>query len=144
MSQLPIRTTVEDIEKICGYLQKKPTGASSKEAKSVIGEKPLDGRKVSAYKFWGIIDDQERLQLTELGRKISRDDGIYRSSCMREIIKAIDPYMAIIEHAFHNSEESITATDVAVHWHKHFNDSVSTSERILNDQAVCFSDCTGC
>jgi hypothetical protein len=74
--QIPIRTTVEDVRKTCNYLAKKPTGASLKEAKSVVGTKPLDGRKLNAYKFWRIIEDQEQLKLTELGRKIAKDGGI--------------------------------------------------------------------
>lgn len=138
MNQLPIRTTVDDINKVCAYLQKKPTGASIREAKSVIGDKVLDGRKLSAYKSWGIIEDQEHLKLTNLGRKISKDNGIYRADGLREIIKSIDPYVAIIEKSYHEHSDSITATDLAVHWHDHFKDNVSTSDKILNDQAVCF------
>ena len=35
----PIRTTVADIQAICGYLAKKPTGATLKEARAVIDSK---------------------------------------------------------------------------------------------------------
>ena len=65
---LPIRTTVENIQSVCGYLAKKPTGATLKEAKAVLDAKALDARKISALKFWGLIEDQERLKLTPRGR----------------------------------------------------------------------------
>jgi hypothetical protein len=33
---LPIKTGVEDIEKLCTLLAKKPTGATAKEARAVM------------------------------------------------------------------------------------------------------------
>jgi hypothetical protein len=50
---LPIRTTLADVDTLCGYLITKPTGATSAEAKAVLDEKVLDGRKLSAMKTWG-------------------------------------------------------------------------------------------
>ena len=38
----------------------------------------------------------------------------------------------------HLREETITSTEVASHWHEHFGSEVSDSDKILNDQAVCF------
>ena len=36
---LPIRTIIEDIEVICGYLVTKPTGATLAEAKAVVAKR---------------------------------------------------------------------------------------------------------
>ena len=55
-----------------------------------------------------------------------------------KIIRAIDPFRAIVESVIHRGQEFLTAVDVAAHWHNHFKDQVSESERILKDQAVCF------
>ena len=44
---LPIRTTIEDIDAVCDYLVKKPTGATFAEAKAVLDKKRLDGRKLN-------------------------------------------------------------------------------------------------
>ena len=50
---LPISTTLADVDAICGYLITKPTGATAAEAKAILDAKVLDGRKISAMKFWG-------------------------------------------------------------------------------------------
>lgn len=94
---------------------------------------------VTAYKYWGVIEDQERLKLTNLGREIAKDSGVHLSKCCAKIIQKIPAYMAIIEKAYHGKLESLSATDVASHWHDHFKEaSSSQSDKILNDQAVCF------
>jgi len=135
---LPIRTTIDDIQAVCGYLAKKPTGATLKEAKAVLDSKVLDGRKLSAFKFWGLIEDQERLKLTSKGREANKDHGARQHVVFSEIIRSIDPYRAIIERAAHRNEDSLTALEVAAHWHDHFKEQVSENDKILNDQAVCF------
>ena len=135
---LPIRTTVEDIQAVCEYLLKKPTGATLKEATAVLDRKRLDGRKLSALKFWGLIEDQERLKLTAKGREAVRDHGARQTTILADVIRNIAPYRAIIERAYHRKHESLTALDVAAHWHDHFSNEVSENDKILNDQGVCF------
>lgn len=136
---LPIRTTVADIEALCGYLITKPTGASSVEAKSVLDKKVLDARKLAAVKFWGLVEDNGgKMRLTERGRLVAKDQGARRSLALRDAVASVRPYAAIIERAIHRGELTLSATDVASHWHEHFRSESSDSDRILNDQAVCF------
>jgi predicted nucleotide-binding protein len=136
---LPIRTTLDDVDALCRFLGKKPTGASVAEAKKVLDAKFLDGRKLSALKVWGFIDDQSdgRLKITEAGRQLTRDSAEREKALLRAIGR-VAPYKAVVERAAHRNESSISATDVAAHWHEHFADETSDSDRILNDQAVCF------
>ena len=135
---LPVRTTVEDIQVVCGYLAKKPTGATLKEAKAVLNSKHLDGRKLAAMKYWEFIEDQDRLKLTPTGREAVRNDGVNQNTVLTGVIRKVAPYNAIIEYAAHNNLESITAYDVAAHWHEHFGEEASTNEETLNNQAFCF------
>lgn len=136
---LPIRTTVDDISALCGYLATKPTGASMAEAKAVVDSKRLDGRKLSALKFWGLIEEDEgRLKITDAGRAYVKDGGARQSQVLRKVIQLIPPYGAIVERAVHRSDTTLTATEVAAHWHDHFRDDVSDNAKIINDQAVCF------
>jgi predicted nucleotide-binding protein len=138
---LPIRTGPADIEAICGYLITKPTGATPAEARVVLDDKgALDGRKLSAMKSWGLIEDAgSKLRLTERGRLAARDKGAHRARALLQVVASTPPYAAIVERAVHRKETAVTATEVAAHWHKHFNSDVgSESDRILNDQAVCF------
>jgi predicted nucleotide-binding protein len=136
---LPIRTTVEDILDVCRYLAGKPTGSTVKDAKAVLDKKRLDGRKLSALKFWNLIEEIEegRFKVTEDGRRVvkSHED---QSAVLRAVIKRVPPYNAIIERAAHQREDSMTTTDVAAHWHEHFRGEVADNDKILRDQAVCF------
>ena len=136
---LPIRTTMTDLDKLCGYLVTKPTGATPAEAKAVLDSKVLDGRKISALKFWGLVEENgEKLRLTERGRQAVRDNGAGRSEVLRAIVRSVPAYAATVERAVHSESSTMTSYDVAALWHEHFNDQVSDSEKILNDQAVCF------
>src|SRR6266849_1881386 len=95
---LPIRTTVSDIESVCSYLATKPTGATSAEAKAVLDSGVLDGRKLNALKFWGLIDDNGgKMRLTEAGRRVAKDKGAKRAEVLRETIARIQPYAAVVE-----------------------------------------------
>ena len=136
---LPIRTTLEDVKSLCGYLISKPTGATPAEAKAVVDSKVLDGRKVSAMKFWGLIEeDGGKLKITPRGRLAMKDKGAKLAEALREIVKEKKPYVAVVERAVHKGEYTVTSTDVAAHWHEHFREESSDSDKILNDQAICY------
>ena len=136
---LPIRTTVDDLDAICTYLSTKPTGATLPEAKAVVDKKRLDGRKLAALRFWGLIEDEgDRMKVSDRGRQAVKDAGAGRSDVLKDVIRRIGPYMAVVERAVHRGEDTISATEVAAHWHEHFSSEVSTTDKGLNDQAVCF------
>lgn len=135
---LPIRTVLDDITTVCAYLAKKPTGATVAEARKVLDSKYLDGRKLNALKFWGLIEEHaERMRLSVDGRTLLKDAASFKRVLL-DVVRRIAPYNAVIERAGHREEESLSATDVASHWHQHFADDVADSDKILNDQAVCF------
>ncbi|MCW3837338.1 nucleotide-binding protein [Sphingomonas canadensis] len=136
---LPIRTTLNDVDALCGYLVTKPTGATMAEAKAVLDSKVLDARKINALKFWELIDDSSgKMMVTERGRLVGRDKGARRSEALREVVAAVGPYRAVVERAVHRNELSLSALEVAAHWHQHFKGEASSNDKILNDQAVCF------
>jgi hypothetical protein len=135
---LPTRATVEDIQIVCSYLMKKPTGATLKEAKAVLDSKRLDGRKLNALRFWGLIEGDDKIKLTPRGRDAVRDHGANQDSVLAGVVHDIEPYSAVVERAAHKGELTVTALEVAAHWHEHFVSQVSENERTLNEQAVCF------
>ena len=136
---LPIRTTLEDLNAVCVYLATKPTGATLPEAKAVVDKRYLDGRKMAALKLWGLIEEaDDKIKITEPGRRFVKDSGSSRSDVLRDVVRQVPPYLAVIERVAHRNENSISATEVAAHWYEHFRADVSDSEKILNDQAVCF------
>lgn len=135
---LPIRTTLDDIEQLCKYLAKKPMGATIQEARTVLDSKYLDGRKLSALKAWGLVEEHDgRLKLREEGRLLVKDPAS-SGAVFARIVQSVRPYNALVERVAHRKETDIAATDVAAYWHEHFAHEVADSEKILNDQAVCF------
>ena len=128
---LPIRTTIEDVQAVCGLLAKKPTGATPAEARKILDGKYLDGRKLAALKLWKLIDEQDgRLKITEEGRRIVRDEP-GKVAALRGVVASVDAYRTVIERAHHKGESSVSATDVAAHWHEHFKGDSSSSDKIL-------------
>lgn len=136
---LPIRTTLSDIDALCGYLVTKPTGATVSEAKAVLDSKVLDARKLNALKLWGLIDDSSgKMRVTEPGRMVAKDGGARRAEALQGVVLSIPAYASIIERAVHRGEMTLSAVEVAAHWHEHFKGDASENDKILNDQAVCF------
>ena len=135
---LPTRATVEDVQNILGYLAKKPTGATLKEAKAVLKPSTLDTRKLSALKEWNLIEHQEKLKITEKGRRAVRNEGKEQADVFWEILNETAPYTAIVERIQHRREQQLTAVDVAAHWNEFYGGESSDNEETLNAQAVCF------
>ncbi len=134
---LPVRTKLADIEAICAYLITKPAGATQAEVAAVLNEKALDRRKLSALKFWGLIEDAgTKLRLSERGARVARDNGAQRASALREVVASIPPYGAVIANAVRRNATVVMAAEVAAHWHQQFG--VGAHFGILNHQTVCF------
>jgi Predicted nucleotide-binding protein containing TIR-like domain len=132
---LPIRTAPEDIEAICGYLVTRPAGASPSE---VINQK-LDGRKVSALKFWGLVDDAAgKLILSPRGRLVAADGGRQKARALREILVTMPPYASMIARALERNETILLSSDIAGHWHQEFHAYLHFHAGVLNHQIVCF------
>lgn len=135
---LPVRGTIADVTAVSRYLASKPTGATTADAKRVLDAKHLDTRKVSALKAWGFVsDDNGRMKVTETGRLVIKDEA-GQVAAFRQVVRGFEPYMAVLERAAHRNETSLTATEIAAHWHEHYPGEASDNDDILNDQAICF------
>jgi predicted nucleotide-binding protein len=138
-SQLPIRTTLEDVQKICNYFSKKPTGETADNARAALGDKTIY-YKIHALRYWGILQDVEggKLKATDDGRQIAKQNGSERKRAFANIINRVPPYKAIVERAIVREEESLTSNEVASHWHDHFKDDISTNGEKISDQVLAF------
>ena len=136
---LPVYTTLKDVEAVCRYLATKPTGATSAESKAVLDKKHLDGRKLAALKSWGLVEEVgDKMKLTDRGRQAAKDGGAARNEVLLEVIRQVRPYAAVVERVAHRKEDTLSATEVAAHWHENFKDDASDSDVTLNAQAMCF------
>lgn len=136
---LPVKTTMEDVDKVVAYLKSKPTGATVAEAKGIIDAKHLDGRKLNAYRTWGLITHEGgRISLTDDGRRIARQPD-ERSNVLLGAIDRLRPYRAAIEWAHHQGFDTITLEDLAAQWHTHHSEAIGqVSETSLKDAVTCF------
>jgi len=137
---LPIRTSIEDVAALNGYFSSKPTGATIKDAKTALGSKQCDGRKLSSMKVVGFLADTEdgRVKATEDGRAFARASPKQRGNIIAKILTTLRPYKAILERVGHRFEETLSASDVAAVWHDHFPEESGQHEDTLNQQTICF------
>lgn len=136
---LPIKTTVEDVRAIVGYLKTKPAGATIPEARAVISAVHLDPRKLTAYVTWDLVGvDGERYKLTDRGRRFSRSVES-EPDVLREVVNSIPTYRSSVEWAFHQGLTDITVDDLAANWHDHHHDALGTdNESTIKAAVTCF------
>lgn len=136
---LPVKTTMEDVDTIIGYLKTKPTGATIADAKSVIDSKPLDARKLNAYRTWKLVDqDGDRITLTDDGRRIARDESA-KADVLAAVIDRTRPYRSAIEWAHHQGFDTLSLHDLAANWHQHHSEALgTTNETSIKDAVTCF------
>jgi len=140
---LPTRITIEDIQALCSYLATKATGATLKETKGVVDAKHLDMRKLSAMIDWHFVEEVDgKYKITADGRGYVKSEA-GRVRILSDIIRGTPPYLGIIERVAHRHEDTLTAVDVASHWHDHFKDDVSQADDELNRQAIAFFQVAG-
>lgn len=137
---LPIMLDIDDVERWTFFLRSKPTGTTVKDAEAVLGKPVTDGRKVSALVSWGLIRrEEDRLNLTQLGRDYAMGDQARKAEVLRRIIPSIPAYIAIVDWAVHQYIQTITASDVAAHWVEYNRVEVGTdNSNSLNYMALCF------
>ncbi|HEX9984608.1 MAG TPA: hypothetical protein VGF69_15205 [Thermoanaerobaculia bacterium] len=135
---LPTRTTVQDAQKLCSFLIRKPNGAHLDEAKGIVGEKLTEPRRVHALRYWGLLEPTEPLKVTALGRRFAVNENGSGKSALGESLHSVKEYAAVLERAGHQDMASMTASDVTAHWRAFFREETSASDEIANEQAITF------
>jgi hypothetical protein len=137
---LPIMTTKEDVDKVIAFLKKKPVGVTVDEAKATIGTKLIDGRKLNAYRTWGLITDKgNKLELTTLGRKYSQASEEGKQELYLDIIRDEKIYNLTVEWIQNQGFDQVPASEVASHWYAYFRNEIGTdNEQGLTNQVICF------
>src|SRR5688572_420517 len=125
---IPVMGSPEDVNLVVNYLRTKATGVSIAEARATIDKQSLDNRKITAYKSWDLISENDgRLQLTEFGRRLGRASDETRVELFGEIILKQRAYRIATEWIFHNGFESINITDLAAHLLAHIPEELGTT-----------------
>lgn len=135
---LPVLTTVDDLKGVVDYLRGKAAGATLQEARSVLGRRYFDGRKVSAYQFWGVVTEEGgALNLTSLGRRGARSDEEF-ISMIRAILARVRAYNMALEWIYRQGFDVVDTAEVGAWWRENTPEEVQTDkETTLRYNAVC-------
>lgn len=111
-SVIPIKTSVEDIQKVLGYLARQVGWVETAKAEKALGA--LDDRKVSAMVEFGLIlRDGGNLKATPRGQLFSSGK---QAEALREVLNDVDLYRATLEWAHYGGKSEVTATEVGQYW----------------------------
>lgn len=143
---LPRATRSEDIKGIAKYLITKPTGATFKELKAVLGPKIIDARKIAAFQILKVVSREgDRVKLTsDVGRRMGRGGDEEFSKVLLLQIGQIPAYKGVLEWAHHNGLSELAASEVGAHWHEHYRSELGTdTDSEIGFRAVCFLQLCG-
>ena len=137
---LPVMTSPDDALAVATYLNTKVTGASLHDAKATLDGRLLDGRKIAAYKAWGLITrEADVLRLTLRGRQLARASADDQHAVFTEVVLAIRAYRIAAEWIHHGAMEVVSLTELATHWFDHIREDLgTTAEKTIRRQAACF------
>ena len=139
---LPCVTRPEDVKAIVKYLSTKPSGATLKDVKAVMGPKIIDFRKIAAFQTFGVINREgSQIRLTsDVGRNLARVSTEEEFSwILLEQVARIPAYRGCLEWAYHQGLSELPASEVGAHWHDNYREELATdSDKEIALRAVCF------
>ncbi|ROZ64672.1 hypothetical protein EDL96_02160 [Kocuria soli] len=132
---VPIKTSVEDIEKILNYLAKQIGFTAITKVESTLGS--LDGRKLGAMVEFGLVTrDGANIKITDRGSKFASGD---QAGALKETVGGVALYHATLEWVHYGSRSEVTATEIGQYWEtKHSATIGGVKGDTLKNGAVCF------
>jgi hypothetical protein len=137
---LPIKTTIEDIEKISGYLRTQVGWTPLDRLRGSLESKYGDNRKIEALRFIGIIErDGQNVKLSEAGRTYATSaDAAAKEQVLRDAIRTVTLYVRTVEWMHFSQKATATRTDVGVLWHDRHNGLLEGAHGAALTDAVVF------
>jgi hypothetical protein len=118
---IPIKTTVDDIDKLVSYLRTTFGWVALSKVKSTLDSKTTDNRKLEAAKYIGMVNrDGQNIEITDQGRAYaSAQDPTERAAIMAKQLSTVELYSETLSWMYHANKTMPTKTDVSEQWHKH-------------------------
>lgn len=118
---IPIKTTVDDIDKLVAYLRTTFGWVALTKVKSTLDSKTTDNRKLEAAKYIGMVNrDGQNIEITDQGRAYaSTQDPNERAAIMAKQLSTVELYSETISWMYHANKSMPTKTDVSEQWHKY-------------------------
>lgn len=136
---LPVLATGDDVRELVMCLSKKPAGLTVVQALNSDLRRLFDERKIAAYKFWGVLEQEEgRLRLTPFGQEFAvrlRQEA----EAYRVLLRGVESYSAALKWIYEEGLEVVPFDLVAALWRRQY----PASEGLLDDETakgnvVCF------
>ncbi|MGP7961083.1 hypothetical protein ACTVCO_09795 [Sanguibacter sp. A247] len=131
---IPIKTNVEDIQKLLAYLGKQIGWVEPAKIEKALGS--VDDRKVSAMVEYGlIVRDGGNLRTTDRGKQFNTDPR----AVLREVLSSVELYQATLEWVHYGKRSEATTSEIGQYWEGSHKDTVgSLSGSTLASGAVTF------
>lgn len=131
---VPIKTSVEDIQKLLGYLNKQIGWVEGTKVEKALGTQ--DDRKLGAMVEFGLIlRDGGNLRVTERGQLFASD----QNAALREVLSSVGLYSATLEWVHYGKRAEATAAEVGQYWEASHADTLGGLKgSTLKDGAVTF------
>lgn len=137
---IPLKTTVEDLDKLTAFLRPTFGWVSLTKVKSNL-EKVSDNRKIEAAKWLGLIErDGQNIEITAPGRAwASAQDPAEKARIFATLLAASPLYAQTVEWMYHANKSEPTKTDVGDQWYKHYGDLLEGAQgAALGDGVIMF------
>lgn len=131
---VPINTSIEDIQKVMGFLSRQIGWVESARIEKALGA--LDDRKVAAMVEFGLIlRDGKNLRTTDRGQLFSTDP----QAALREVLLSVDLYKSTLDWVHYGKRNTVTAAEIGQYWEASHKDTIGTlSGTTLGYGAVTF------
>ncbi|MDQ7877298.1 hypothetical protein Q9R08_04840 [Microbacterium sp. QXD-8] len=137
---IPMKTIVDDLDKLTAYLRPSFGWVSLAKVKSNL-EKVSDNRKIEAARWLGLISrDGQNVEITDAGRKYaSAQDFTEKSKVMLSLMAQAPLYAQTLEWMYFTNKSDPTKTDVGDQWYRHYSDLLEGAQgAALGDGVIVF------
>lgn len=137
---IPLKTTVEDLDKLAAFLRPTFGWVSLTKVKSNL-EKVSDNRKIEAARWLGLIQrDGQNIEITAEGRAwASAQDPAEKTRIFASLLAAAPLYAQTLEWMYHANKTEPTKTDVGDQWYKHYSEMLEGAQgSALGDGVIMF------
>ena len=131
---VPIKTSLEDIQKVLGYMARQVGWVEMTKVEKALGG--IDDRKVGAMVEFGLIlRDGANIKVAPRGLTFNAGD---QKRAMREVLSEVELYRATLEWVHYQGKSEITATEIGQYWESSHTDTIGNLRGGTKDGAVCF------
>lgn len=116
---VPIKTSIEDVQKLVGYLGKQIGWTDLPKLEKALGKQ--DDRKIAAMVEFGVIlRDGSNLRIAERGQLFNREP----KAALLEVLRSVELYQATLEWAHYNKKAELTTAEVGQYWETSHKDTI--------------------